>query len=144
MLAKKPEPGATFSREINHIVALDEGHSRPVWQWAQAKQTKFKALNRVVPNRPASILLDGVLMLIAGGLGSGSLASAFDLRDEVSERALIDLENTPLATSVYDSISEELRNHNLYVVVFEGSAVIGLIEGLREKGVTVTVLAPDN
>lgn len=68
MLEKDSSAEFIGGRNITHILQLDEGHDRPVWQWVKFGSKRLPKTS-LVPNSPQSILVDGLHML-AEHLGS--------------------------------------------------------------------------
>ena len=68
MLEKDSSAEFIGGRNVTHIIQLDEGHNRPVWQWVKFGSKRLPKTG-LVPNSPQTILVDGLHML-AEHLGS--------------------------------------------------------------------------
>lgn len=68
MLEKDSLADFISGRNVTHILQLDEGHDRPVWEWVKFDSKRLPKAG-LVPNSPQSILLDG-LRLLSAHLGS--------------------------------------------------------------------------
>jgi hypothetical protein len=83
LLAEKISPkGTSLDQNIHYILKLDEGHDRPVWIWVHNadQEVDAKRISPLVPEMPETILQDGLLLLIAEGLGDEGLRAALNSR----------------------------------------------------------------
>lgn len=64
MLEKDSSADFISGRNFTHILQLDEGHDRPVWEWVKFDSKRLPKAG-LVPNSPQSILLDGLGLLSA-------------------------------------------------------------------------------
>jgi hypothetical protein len=75
-------------QHLDYILKLDEGHDRPVWVWVHNSDRDGESgnLSPLVPEAPETILEDGLLLLIAEGLGDEGLRAALNGRRSPQNR----------------------------------------------------------
>jgi hypothetical protein len=113
LLAKTAEGSFIFNREIDHIVALDEGHDRPVWSWIKSGSKRVPK-QTLVPSSVDQILNEGLLMLVDGAFGTES--------------------------STLANVSALLDGYIVNVVLFERSTLSTQLEALATLGINHKVL----
>lgn len=129
------------TRSVSHIISLDEGHSRPVWEWVQNDNLGSRSSKSAwVPAMPETILEDGLLMLIADGLGEPSLAATADgLR--ARDGSVVDLNLNPLDPAFRQRIGEALADYVVTILTLPGSHVPILLKDFGHLGVEMRVAA---
>lgn len=137
MLEKESMETLVPNRTIEYIISLDEGHDRPVWQWVKSPSSGKKSA--WVPEKPETILLDGLLMLISDGLQDFGLKAQIDPIRRGSN-ALVDLNVNRLEIDPREQLANALQGHRICVVAFPGSSLIGLSKRLSEAGLEHRIL----
>lgn len=116
LLEKDSSPDFIGGRDITHIVQLDEGHDRPVWQWVKLNSERLPRQANV-PSGVDDILLEGIRFLAAKG--------------------------KPIEFDHDTAIHRVLQNQTLTVVVFEDSSLIAQLPMLVRLGLNYRVLKQD-
>ncbi len=137
MFAKSNSSSLIFNRDIREIIALDEGHDRPSWAWVKSSEPRKNRSRAWVPERPATILRDGLMMAAVEGLSLEKSISP-DLASRSSK--VVDLNHTPLAESTYRDLVENLKGYEVCVLAFPGSSLVDQVQAFRDAGLNVTVL----
>jgi hypothetical protein len=127
------------TRSVSHIIRLDEGHSRPVWEWVQNDNVSNRSSKSSwVPAMPETILEDGLLMLIADGLGEPSLAATADgLR--ARDGSVVDLNVNPVDPTIRQNIGEALNGYVVTILNLPGSHIPKLLKDFGPLGVEMRV-----
>lgn len=132
MLEREDAKSLSPNRVIEHIISLDEGHDRPVWQWVKSPAAGKKSA--WVPENPETILLDGLLMLICDGLQNPFLKAQIDpLRG--GSNSLVDLNVNRLEIDNGSELKNLLQGNRICVVAYPDSSLLGLSEKLSRAGV---------
>ncbi len=138
MLEKESMATLASNRSISYIISLDEGHDRPVWQWVETPVRGKKSA--WVPEKPDTILLDGLLMLITDGLTNPNLKSQIDSIRR-SSNSLVDLNTNHLGINLRPAIGEALEGFKVCVVALPGSSLLSLTEDLSRLGLDYRLLS---
>lgn len=132
ILSVEPSEAFVPSRTIDYIISLDEGHSRPVWQWVKSPHSGKKSA--WVPESPNTILADGLLMLISDGLRDVTLRAEIDAMRK-SSSALVDLNAMKLKQQFRQSIRAQLAGYVVNIAAWPNSSLLNLKTELANLGV---------
>lgn len=136
MFAKSNSSSLIFNRDIREIIALDEGHDRPSWAWVKSSEPRKNRSRAWIPERPATILRDGLMMAAVEGL----LLEEPTNPDVVPwPNKIVDLNHLPLAESTYRDLVENLQGYEVCIVAFPGSSLVDQVQAFRDAGLNVTM-----
>ena len=123
MLESIQANGFGGGRDITHIIALDEGHDRFYWEWVKHPQMrKFGTSSVWIPEAPETALRDGLLMLIADGLGDKSLQALVPYVGGIFGRADLN-RNEALPGGLSAEISHALVDHHIRLLTYQDSSI---------------------
>ena len=134
--------GMAGGRQVDHSIRLDEGFDRPYWEWVQNKPVRAFLGSVWVPEKPETLLLDGLLMLAAEGLNQPEILAAADAirRDKGSNTTIVDIAQHPLDSALKQLLASALANYTVNIVCLPGSGVLRQIHELDSLGINYRLL----
>ena len=138
MLEEENVRSLLSNRTINYIISLDEGHDRPVWEWVKTPVRGKKSA--WVPEKPDTILLDGLLMMIADGLENPRLKPTIDTI-RTGSNSLVDLNANLVGAALRANSLDVLKDFKICVVALPGSSLLALSQHLDGLGLESRLLS---
>ena len=138
MFSKSNSESFIFNRNIEFILSLDEGHDRPCWEWVKNGRLRKFSSRAWVPERPSTILRDGLLMALAEGLKNEDAISAIGSRG-AKRTGVIDLNYLPASPTAYSDLKSFFESYEIAVVAFPGSTLLNQVSKLIEAGLHITL-----
>jgi hypothetical protein len=93
-----------------------------------------------VPERPATILRDGLLMVLAEGIKNENIREAIASR-QARRSVVIDLNYAPVKSETYTDFPEYFVDYDITVVAFPGSSLLTQVEEFSKAGLSITLLS---
>lgn len=142
LILEKTNPESFIpTNDVQFILGLNEGHDRPLWEWmlngAKGDATKVSS---IVPEKPETILLDGLLLLIADGLKDPSLLAMIDQYRSGSS-ALIDLNLFEVTDELRSGLASALEGYLVNIVILPGSHLKNNVSDFSKLGIEHRVLS---
>ena len=142
IILEKTNPESFIPKnDVQFILSLNEGHDRPIWEWmlngANRDATKGSSL---VPEKPETILLDGVLLLIADGLKDPSLLAMINQYRSGSS-SLIDLNLFEVSVELRAGLASALEGYIVNIVILPGSHLANNISDFSKLGIEHRILS---
>ena len=128
--------GATLN--LDGLVVLDEGFSRPHWAFANISHEAF----RLIPESPDTILLDGLLLIASEFLDHQEIQKSLRSAGAGSSR-VIDLNSRSLDDAVRAKLAAALKGFTVLVICLAGSSVARQIAEAEKLGISFRVVMED-
>jgi hypothetical protein len=141
LILERSNPASFIStNDIQFILGLNEGHDRPVWEWMlNGSNTNAKRASTLVPEKVETVLLDGLLLLIADGLKDQSLLAKID-EFRRGPSSLIDLNHQIVPSELREGIAGALEGFVVNVVILNESILKTSADTLSKLGIKYRVL----
>lgn len=129
------------TNDVQCILGLNEGHDRPVWQWMlNGSKRNVGRDSALVPEKPDTILMDGLLLLIADGLQDPSLIAKID-QYRSSATSLIDLNLNAVVGDLRSGVANALEGYIVNIVLLPGSHLSNNVLEFSKLGIAHRVLS---
>jgi hypothetical protein len=138
MLERKSAGDFIANRRIDHIIELDEGHDRPCWIWVKnGRATPLRGRSGCwIPESVETMLLDGLMMIVAEGLEDQSLIAQLD---DLRFGSNVDLSRSVSPAGFRDGLAGALQDFVVNVVLFQDSTIISQVAKLGAFGIDSTL-----
>lgn len=123
MLESNRARGFSSSQSINYIIRLDEGHSRPCWEWVKhPKNAHGRRFSALVPQMPDTMLIDALSILAADGIEDPAALEALD-RVRHCRHSLVDFNLGTVPEGIHETSARALRDFKINVVRLPSSYI---------------------
>lgn len=129
------------TNDVQFILGLNEGHDRPVWEWMlNGSKRAVGRSSALVPEKPETVLVDGLMLLIADGLKDPSLTAKID-QYRSSATSLIDLNLNTVLVDLRAGVASALEGYIVNIVILPGSHLRNNISEFSKLGIEHRVLS---
>ena len=142
LILEKTNPESFIPKnDVQFILGLNEGHDRPVWEWMlNGANSSTHKVSSLVPEKQETILLDGLLLLIADGLKDQSLLAMINQYRSGSS-SLIDLNLFDVTYELRSGLANALEGYIVNIVILPGSHLTNNISDFSRLGIEHRVLS---
>jgi hypothetical protein len=127
--------------DVQFILGLNEGHDRPVWEWMLNCDTRsFGRKSTLVPEAQETVILDGLVLLIADGLQDESLLAKIN-QFRRSPSSLIDLNSNKVPEDFRAGVASSLDGYMVNIVILPGSLLLKNVSDLANIGIEYRILS---